>query len=142
MSEKYKIHEDGLYFVTFSVVGWVDVFTRRIYQNILIDSIKYCQKNKNLILYCYCIMPSHVHFICHSQNGNLSNILRDMKSFTAKEILLAIENNIQESRKEWMLSLFKHFGKNSSQKQSMQFWKHDNHPFYLFSNKLNQQKID
>jgi putative transposase len=63
MSEKYKIHQDGLYFLSFSVVGWVDVFTRRVYQEILIDSIAYCQKHKGLKIYCYCIMPSHVHFI-------------------------------------------------------------------------------
>ena len=24
----------------------------------------------------------------------------------------------------------------------MQFWKHDNHPFFLYSNKVIQQKVD
>jgi putative transposase len=84
MSEKYKTYSDGLYFISFSVVGWLDVFTRREYQDILIDSIEFCRKNKNLKIYCYCVMPSHVHFITYSENGELSNILRDMKSFTAK----------------------------------------------------------
>ena len=56
MSESYKIHEDGLYFVSFAVVGWLDVFTRRVYQDILIDSLIYCQQNKELKLYCYCVM--------------------------------------------------------------------------------------
>ena len=128
MSEKYKVHSDGLYFVSFSVVGWIDVFTRREYQEILIDSIKYCQKNKNLKIYCYCILPSHVHFIAYSENGELSNILRDMKSFTSKKIIQAIEENPQESRREWMLSSFEYHGSKSPQKQKMQFWKHDNHP--------------
>lgn len=59
MSEKYKTDSDGLYFVSFSVVDWIDVFTRRAYQEILVDSMTYCQKNKNLQIYCYCIMPSH-----------------------------------------------------------------------------------
>ena len=140
MSEKYKIHSDGLYFVTFSVVGWVDVFVRRQYQDVLTESIEYCQKNKELKLYCYCIMPSHVHFIVWSENGSLSNILRDLKAYTAKTILKAIEENRQESRREWMLALFKEYGKKV--KQEMQFWKHDNHPFFLYSTKMIQQKFD
>jgi len=97
---KYKTHSDGLYFVSFSVAGWIDVFTRREYQEILSDSIKYCQQ-KNLKIYCYCIMPSHVHFISYSENGELSTILRDLKAFTAKQLIKAIKENLQESRKEF-----------------------------------------
>ena len=37
MSESYKINEDGLYYVTFAVVGWLDVFTRGIYQDIFTE---------------------------------------------------------------------------------------------------------
>jgi REP element-mobilizing transposase RayT len=142
MSEKYKTHSDGLYFVSFSVVDWIDVFTRREYQEILIDSISYCQQHKKLKIYCYCIMPSHVHFISYSENGELSNILRDFKSFTAKQIIKSIEENPQESRKEWMLSRFEYNGRVSPQKQTKQFWKHDNHPFFLYSNQMIQQKVD
>ncbi len=90
MSEKYKTDSEGLYFVSFSVVGWLDIFVRRKYQDILTDSIAYCQKNKNLKIYCYCIMPSHVHFISYSQNKELSNILRDLKAFTAKQLIYEI----------------------------------------------------
>ena len=50
MSEKYKTTEDGLYFISFSVVGWLNVFTKRAYQNILVDSIIFCQK-KNFVLF-------------------------------------------------------------------------------------------
>ena len=87
-------------------------------------------------------MPSHVHFISYSENGELSNILRDLKAFTAKKILKSIEENSQESRKEWMLHQFSYYGKISPQKQAMQFWKHDNHPFFLYSNRMIQQKVD
>ncbi|HET6245655.1 MAG: transposase [Bacteroidetes bacterium] len=142
MSEKYKTDSKGLYFVSFSVVGWLDVFTRREYQDILTDIISYCQLNKNLKIYCYCIMPSHVHFISYSENKELSDILRDLKAYTAKQLINAIKENPQESRKEFLLNQFKYYGKMSPQKQTMQFWKHDNHPFYLYSNKMIQQKVD
>ena len=142
MSENYKINQDGLYFVSMSVVGWLDIFTRRMYQNLLIDSIIFCQQNKDLKMYCYCVMPSHVHFIAYSENGNLSNILRDMKSHTAKSIIKAIKENIQESRKEYLLNQFRYYGRISPQKQTMQFWQHSNHAFYLYSNKMIDQKVD
>ncbi len=142
MSEKYKTHSDGLYFVTFSVVGWLDIFTRRIYQDIVVESINFCKQHKELKIYSYCIMPSHVHFVSYSENGSLSNVLRDLKSYTANQLIKAIEDNPQESKKELFLKLFRHFGSKSPQKQKMQFWKHDNHPFFLYSNKMIDQKID
>ena len=43
----YKIiNKEAIHFVTFAVTEWVDVFTRREYKDILIESIKYCQKEK------------------------------------------------------------------------------------------------
>ena len=36
MSDKYIIQERGLHFVTFTVVGWIDVFTT-LYSNKLIE---------------------------------------------------------------------------------------------------------
>jgi putative transposase len=142
MSEKYKTTEDGLYFVSFSVVGFMDVFTRRKYQEILVESFIFCQLEKGLKLYCYCIMTNHIHFIAASENGSLSNILRDLKSFTATEIMDAISKNIQESRKEWLQAQFKNFGSKSPQKQINQFWKHDNHPFFLYSREMIEQKVN
>lgn len=56
MSRKYKFHNpDGLYFVTFAVQGWIDVFTRNEYKDILVDNIAYCQKQKELELFAWCI---------------------------------------------------------------------------------------
>jgi len=141
MSESYKIVEDGLYFVTFSVVGWLDVFTRRVYQDELCESIIFCQKNKGLRLYAYCIMPSHVHLLAYSENQNLSGILQSLKSFTAKKIMTAIRENTQESRRELFLHQFEYFG-GKRNKENLQFWKHDNHSFYLHTNNMIKQKLD
>ncbi len=122
-------------------MGWLDVFTRRIYQDILVDSLQFCQQNKNFKLYCYCIMPSHVHFIANSENGSLTAVLRSLKSFTAKEIMKAINDNIQESRKELFQHQFTYYGKKNKNAE-LQFWKHDNHPFYLYSNEMIDQKFE
>ena len=83
-----------------------------------------------------------MHFITYSENGEISGILRDMKAYTAKQLIKAIELNPQESRREWLLNQFEFYGKTSPQKQTMQFWKHDNHPFFLYSNKMIHQKVN
>ncbi len=108
MSLAYKFHNpDGLYVVTFATIGWIDVFTRNMYKNILLESIQFCQINKGLDLNAWCLMTNHLHFIGSARERFLmSNILRDMKKFTSKKIIEVIANNEQESRREWMLAIF------------------------------------
>ncbi len=70
MSRKYKFHnKEGPYFVSFATVNWIDVFTRQVYFNVLANSVDHCRRTKGMELYCYCFMPSHVHFIFRSSNG-------------------------------------------------------------------------
>ena len=141
MSRGYKTYEGGLFFVTLTVVGWIDVFIRREYCDCLVQNLKYCQEKKGLQLYAYCIMSSHVHLIASAEKGSLSNILRDFKSYTAKQLLQLIQNNPQESRKEWMLYLFRHFASKNNHNIEFQFWQHHNHPIDLSSNELIEQKL-
>ena len=64
MSRKYKFtDQEHPYFVTFTVIQWIDVFIRDEYRNIFLDSVRYCQKNKGLEVHAWCIMTSHVHMI-------------------------------------------------------------------------------
>ena len=70
MSRKYKFHNpDGAYFVSFAVNKWIDVFTRNEYKNIMVESLKYCQQNKGLELFAWCIMTNHVHLIIQAKDG-------------------------------------------------------------------------
>jgi REP element-mobilizing transposase RayT len=79
MSDKYKINnKDGVYFVTLTVVDWIDVFTRKEHKERIIDSLKFCQQNKGLEIYAWCLMSNHLHMIISASPGfNLSDILRD-----------------------------------------------------------------
>lgn len=70
---------DGAYFVSFATVYWIDVFTREIYFEPIIQSLAFCRKEKGVILYGYCIMPSHIHLL-----------------FQAKEKILQINYNVSK----------------------------------------------
>src|SRR5215203_5557947 len=100
----YKIRNPAaIHFITFAVVEWVDVFTRKDYRDIVLDSLRYCQNNKGLLLHCWCIMSNHLHFIASAKNQDLSDVLRDFKKFTSRELIRSIQLNKKESRREWML---------------------------------------
>jgi hypothetical protein len=140
MSEYLKTQEGKAYFITFSVVDGIVVFTRDSYVNILLESILYCQQKKGLLLYTYCILPSQIQMIAGADEGTLGELLRDLKGFTARKILSEIKLNPQESRREWLLEAFKKAGSLSSQKQAYLFWQHSNHPEELYSEKFINQK--
>jgi REP element-mobilizing transposase RayT len=115
MSSKYRVGEDAIaHFVTFSVVGWIDVFSRESYKEIFVNSLKHCQENKGLKLHAWVIMTNHVHLIISSQTHKIEDIVRDLKKYTSKKIIAAIQENPTESRKEWMLNIFSFAGKSNN----------------------------
>ena len=143
MSRNYKFHNiSGLYFVSFATVYWLDVFTREVYFNVLVDSINFCRAKKGMELFAYCFMPSHVHLIFRSSNEDPDGLLRDFKSFTAKKLIEAVENNPQESRKDYLLWFFERAAKMKSNSSKHQFWQHHNQPIELWTEVVIKQKID
>ena len=136
MSIKYKFsNPEGVYFVTFATVGWIDIFTRREYKEILLDSFRHCIKEKGLIIYGYVIMSNHVHMIIGKKGEpSFSDIMRDMKKYTSVKIIKAIIDHPQESRKEWILYLLSKAGKANNNNEIYQFWQQDNHPIELHPN--------
>jgi len=138
MATRYRFGDsERPHFITFSVIEWIDVFNRECYKEILVDSIKYSIINKGLIVHAWVIMPNHVHMIVSATQGNdLSNNIRDIKKFTSRKIVRAIEDNPQESRKHWMLWLFKRAASKNSSNNENQFWQQDNHPIELITNEM------
>lgn len=142
MSEIRKANVEGAaYFVTLTVEGWVDVFTRRELVDELVKNLQYCQKHKGLVIYAYVIMPSHVHMIVRREGGPLSDWLRDFKAFTAKQLLSLIATGIGESRREWMLPFFRQQASGKAQNKDYAFWRKDSHPIELWSGPVTEQKI-
>jgi len=144
MSRNYKFHNpEGVYFISFAVVEWLDVFTSNEYKDIVLDSLRYCQQEKGMEIFAWCIMTSHIHLIFRSGGGQKPELLIcDFKRFTSKAIVKAIIENPKESRKEFLLEQFRKAGNSASNVNQYQFWRHDNHPIELWSNKVIDEKID
>ena len=132
MSRKYKFHDnDKLYFISFAVVNWIDVFIRDEYREIIIESWKHCQQNKGLQIYGWCIMTSHVHMIIGTCNKKLEDIVGEMKSYTSTQLKKIIKDHPQESRKEWMIWMMERAGKKNSNNSDWQFWQQHNKPLEI-----------
>ena len=144
MSRNYKFHNpDGVYFVSFAVVEWLDVFIRNEYKNIILESLQFCQKEKGMEIFAWCVMSNHVHLIFRSKSDQKPELLLgDFKRFTSKAIVKAIIDNPKESRKEFLLEQFLKAGSKSSNVNKYQFWRHDNKPIELWSNKVIDEKIN
>ena len=121
---------------------WIDVFTRQVYFSVLTESLDYCRKEKGMEIYAYCLMPSHIHLLFRASRENPSDLVRDFKGFTARKMIRTIEQNLQESRKEWLLWMFEKAGRENSNIIKYQFWQQHNKPIELWTDKVIQQKME
>ena len=143
MSTKYKATiPDAAYFITISTVGWIDVFTRLRQKHLLINSLTFCQKNKGLEIFAFCIMSNHLHLLCKAEEGSvLCNIIRDFKKFTSKQI---IKNIVEypESRRYWMLDQFQKACSHLARDQRYKVWQNGYHAEIARSDWFIRQKIN
>lgn len=142
MSTGYQINDqEGLYYLTFQIVDWIDIFTRQIYRDIVIESLRFAIENKNLNVFAFVIMSNHMHSIMQSSTSELSNSIRDFKKFTSKRIIETIQST-PESRREWMINRFDWNARQHKRNQIFQVWTHENHAIYLNGSEFIRDKID
>lgn len=105
-SVKQTIKTNKAYFLTMTVVNWVDVFSRKNHRDTFIDSLNYCKQNKGLVVFAYLIMTNHVHLIVNTNEPFLlKDVVRDFKKYTCKKIVEQIREE-PESGREWMIPIF------------------------------------
>jgi REP element-mobilizing transposase RayT len=127
MPDSYVIKEQHApYFLTFQIVAWVDLFTRKRYRDIVVDAFNYCIEKKGLQVHAWAIMSNHVHCILSSSDGTLSGTIRDLKRHTAKQILQSVQEE-PESRREWILQQFRQAAQQHVRNKDYQVWTHESH---------------
>lgn len=141
--DRYKITEqNSIHFLTFTIVDWIDVFTRIDYKQSIVQSLNYCIHHKGLEVYAWVLMTNHMHLIARAKtNYHLSEIIRDFKKFTSKEIVGFIQT-IPESRREWLLHKFEYHAHSTGRAENYKMWSDDNHTICLEGSHLFAQKLD
>lgn len=141
MEKQHRISGE-IYFVTDTVVDWVDIFTRPRYKHIIIESLTYCQQHKGLLIYAWVLMSNHLHAIVGSDTERVSDIWRDFKKYSSKEILKTLQHDVEESRRDWMLNRFEYAGKNDNRIKNFRFWQQGNGAQKIFLNDYFEQKLN
>ncbi len=144
MGIRNKITGRNVYFLTLTVVDWVDVFTRYDYREIIVNSLKYCQQEKGLEIYAWCLMTNHLHLVAsakETEKYSLPDILRDFKKFTNKAIVEKIKE-IPESRRLWLLDRFEFAGRYNHKIKFYKFWQDGNEAKEINTPEFMQQKLN
>lgn len=130
--DKYFISDQHApYFITCTVIHWIDLFTRRDYKDVIVDSLNYCIREKGLVVYGWVIMSNHVHLAVQvNPPATMSGFLRDFKKFTSKKFIQAMEFT-SESREEWLKDKFSFEARRTGRAENFKIWRDDNHAIDL-----------
>ena len=131
-------HTGDLYFCTDVIVGWQCVFTSIEFFESIIDSLKYCQANKGLQLHGYVIMPNHLHTIISASKNNPSDIVRDFKRHTSKQI----SDLLNEKRNGRLLRYFSSVADREGKGNAFKIWQSGSHPILIDSGDFFDQKLE
>ena len=142
MSELRKTTPDDLYFLTLTVAGWIDLFSREIYKEIIINNLRYCREKEGLEVFAYVIMSNHLHLVCRRKDKDLKELIGRFKSYTSKLFLNEIRFGRFESRNDWLLPLFRKLAGSNRQNGRYHIWEHADYPVCLYSNHIIEQKIE
>ena len=139
MRTRYKFleSENNLYFLTFTVVEKIPVFTNSQYCNVIIENFKFYQENKNLKIFNYVIMDNHVHMIM-SHKKDIGKVVQDFKKYTAKQALELLTND----SRQWIKYLLKFFKKSYKSVSTYQFWQEGSHPELIQTQEMYNQKVE
>ena len=130
------------YFLTMTVVHWIDLFTRKEYKHIIVDSLSYCLEKKGLTIYAWVLMSNHLHLIARVEAPNtMTGFLRDFKKFTSKVIIESIQS-INESRRDWLLDKFGFEAHRTRRAEQFKVWQDGNHAVFLESASFIEQKLN
>lgn len=142
MSQFRKTTPNDTYFITLTLVGWVNLFDREAYKEIIVKNLQYCQQKEKLEIFAYVIMSNHIHMVCRRIDQDLNELMGRFKSFSAKEFIDEINKNPKESRSYWLLNVFKHFATLGNQFKEYRLWKTNNQPTLISNNTMLDQKIN
>ncbi|WP_051189486.1 REP-associated tyrosine transposase [Daejeonella oryzae] len=126
--DRYFIRDQHqTYFITCTIVEWIDLFTRQHYKTIITDSLNYCIKEKGLRVNGWVLMTNHLHLLARCEKPHLmSDFLRDFKKFTSKRLAEVILTE-PESRRDWLLDKFNFEARKTRRAEHFKIWRDDNH---------------
>jgi putative transposase len=137
MRSRFKIVElESPHFITCTIVGWLPVFARPRYLDIITAALTFCRQQKGLRLHAYVVLDNHLHLMVSSYD--LSQVIRDFKRHTVKEILAVA----RQEDKQWILKQFEFFKSVHKGNSQHQVWQEGFHPQAITTEDMLRQKLN
>lgn len=135
--DRYKIGEDvAPYFLTCTVVGWLPLFTRPETVQIILDSWRFLQEQRRLLLFGFVILENHLHFIASS--ADLAKEVGDFKSYTARRVI----DHLCERNVRTLLDQLEANKADHKVDRPYQLWQEGSHPKLIQGEEMMRQKLD
>jgi len=134
---RYKINDTNYpYFVTCTILHWIPIFTRPEIVGMIVESLKYLQKEAGLKIYAFVILENHLHLIVQSEN--VSNDMARFKSFTARGII----NELKLKNVKTILDQLKFYKKAHKDDRDYQLWQEGMQPKQIHSVDMMKDRIN
>ena len=134
---RYKIYEPTHpHFITCTIIHWIPIFTNKESVGVILESLKYLQKNHNLKIYAYVILENHLHMVASSDD--IAKDIARFKSFTAREII----NLLKDRNIKMILDQLEFYKKAHKVDREFQFWQEGMQPKLIQEQKMMLEKIE
>ncbi len=128
----------GCYFVTMTVIEWINIFTKKEYFDLLAQSFQFCIDHKGLLLYEYVFMTNHLHCIMSAEEKSegVSRIIQDLKRHTTAKMKIMLHRD----NRQYIMTLLEHsYAKKYG--TDFQIWQRENYPEMISSEQFRNVKI-
>ncbi|HWB58734.1 MAG TPA: transposase [Chthoniobacteraceae bacterium] len=138
MRSRYRFNDPhAAHFITSTIVEWLPVFTTSACCDILIQSLKYCRKEKSLRIHGWVILDNHFHAIV--SGPELADTIRDLKRFTSRALL----DQIRSEKRDWLLNQLAYYRPAHRKAASEhQVWQEGVHPQAIVTDEMMLQKLE
>ena len=134
---RYRIFEPEYpYFMTCTIVGWLPVFTRPDAVDIILDSWRFLQREREFRLFGYVILENHLHLIASAPE--LPAAMQSFKSFTARQLVDLLTRNSAEV----LLRQLRAHKLRRKQESEYQVWQEGSQPKQIQSDEMMWQKLE
>jgi REP element-mobilizing transposase RayT len=133
---RYRIHDPEVpHFLTCTAVQWLPLFAQPANAHILLDALRFLQREQGLLLYGYVIMENHCHLLAAAPA--LGKSISSFKSFTAR----CIVNRMRERRSPALHLLAWHKTRHKRDREH-QVWQEGSHPEQIQGESMMRQKLE
>jgi REP element-mobilizing transposase RayT len=134
---RYRIFETHYpYFLTSTTVAWLPIFNKPAMVEIILDSWRFLQRERDIRILGYVVLENHLHWI--AVGDDLENQVAQFKSYTARQIIDSLERTGHPT----LLQELSFYKLRHKLDQARQLWQEGSHPQQLSNDKMVWQNLD